>query len=463
MSTYLDSSILKINSLKLHNFMGVDGELFIDFKDTEEFIGDNGAGKSTILDAIAFVFCYTDAFGNSASKVSFSHAGEVGTETWVEMEARIDNINTILKRTFSVTATGKQTSTLYVDHREMKATEWKGLYDKDVFLSLINPKYISSLSIDKAKDLLVKFIEMKATSKRTLKKEPFTDILVELDNEAMEYLLEELAENEIDVIKQHLEALLKSNKDKIKEKQGEIKKLKLVPKVEEPENEYHIKGLLFTEEAAFETLMNDFADNPSKKNKDFIRMFLEQKSQRAVKMEQHRTYNAAIDNISKLEDEIMDLENEDAEIGKKMGYVDSFYEEILKQIDITSIVPDIKLSFKDKLGNDDFQILYKEVPIKECSFAEQVRAGILLADFFMNYVDINYPIFIDNAECITELPKLLNDFHQMVSFTVEKGISLSRYVGDVVENLKTLETMPRSHVKGRVKTRLLGTDFSESE
>lgn len=455
MSKYLDSDILKINSLKLHNFMGVDGELYIDFKDTEEFIGDNGAGKSTILDAIAFVFCYTDAFGNSNSKVSFSHAGEIATETWVEMEAKIDNINTILKRTFSVTATGKQTSTLFVDHREVKMADWKKMYDKDIFLSLINPKYISTLSTSQVKNLLVKFIEMKDIS--------ITDILSKLDNEAMEFLMEELEENEIDVIKQHLEDNLKQNKDIIKEKKAEIKKLKLVPKVETPENEYHVKGLIYTEEAAFELLMDDYADNPSKANKDWIKLFLEQKSQRAAKLEQLKLYNEAISNISKMEDEILGLEKENTEIDKKMGYVDSFYDAILGEINITSLVPDIKLSFKDKLDKDDFQILYKDVPVKECSFAEQVRAGILLADFLMNYVDINYPIFIDNAECITELPNLLNDFHQMVSFTVEKGFSLSRYVGDVIENLQTLETMPRSHMKSRVKTRLLGTDFSEAE
>lgn len=456
MSKYLDSEIFRINWMKLHNFMGIEGELYIDFKDTEEFIGDNGAGKSTILDAIAFVFCYTDAFGNSNTKVNFSYANKLATETFVEMEVRLDNINTILKRNFSVSATGKQSSTLYVDHREFKQTDWKKLYDKDIFLSLINPKYISSLSTKAAKEVLVKFMEMKDIT--------IADILAKMSEEAMEFLAEELEEQDIDVIQEHYEAELKKNKDIIKEKKNEIKKLKLTPKVViEDEFQFNIKGLLYSEEAAFTKVIEDFADSQSEDNKKSIKLFMEQKVQKALMLEQERNYNKSLFDIDTLETEIDGIEKENEEIEKNLRYVEDFYQVILSEINITSKVPDLELSFKDSLGKDAFEIRYKKVPLNDCSFAEQVQAGILLADFLMDYVDINYPIMIDNAECITSIPKLLNDYHQMVSFTVEKGVSLSRYVGDVVEDLKTLATMPRGHIKGRVKTRLLGTDFSEAE
>ena len=36
MTSYLDADIIKIKSMKLHNFMGIEGELFIDFDDTSE-------------------------------------------------------------------------------------------------------------------------------------------------------------------------------------------------------------------------------------------------------------------------------------------------------------------------------------------------------------------------------------------------------------------------------------------
>ena len=452
---YLDTEIFKINWIKLHNFMGIDGELYIDFKDTEEFIGDNGAGKSTILDAIAFVFCYTDAFGNGTSKVDFSFANQLATETFVEMEARLDNVNTIIKRNYSVSATGKQTSSLFVDHREIKQTEWKKMYDKDIFLSLINPKYISGLTTKAAKEILLKFVEMKDIS--------ISDILLKMEEEAMEFLNEELAEQEMDVIQEHFESELKHNKDLVKDKKAEIKKLKLTPKVVlEGDFEFNIKGLLYTEEAAFNKVVEDYADSSTEVNKKAIKIFMEQKVQKALMLEQERNYKKSLVEIDLLEKEIDELEKEAEKINKKLKYVSDFYEVVLNEINITSKVPDLALSFKDSLGKEAFEIRYKGVPLAACSFAEQVQAGILLSDFFMHYVEINYPILIDNAECITSIPKLLNEFHQMVSFSVEKGISLSRYVGDVVEDLKTLKTMPRGHIKGRVKTRLLGTDFSSA-
>lgn len=455
MTSYLDADIIKIKSMKLHNFMGIEGELFIDFDDTSEIIGQNGAGKSTILDAVAFVFCYTDAFGNANSKVAFSKAGEISTETFVEIEARVDNINTVFKRMFNVTATGKQTSTLFVDHREIKSTEWKKLWDKDVFLSLINPKYLSSLSISAAKALLIKFISMKGISTE--------DILSSMSEEAFNALIDELEEQDIETVREHFEDNIKQNKDMIKELKAEIKKLKMVDAYEMPADEYNIKGILYTESAAFETVMDEYSNNPSEANKNLVKLFMEQKAQRAQAIERFGMYNNALTKIAENEADIEKLTEENKDIEKNLNYVEEFYETILSEIGIEKRVPDITFSFKDALGNTDFQILYKGVPLKECSFAEQVKAGIQLSDYLMEYIGISYPMFIDNAECITELPKLIGTNRQLVSFTVERDVNLSRYVDDVVEDLKTLETMPRGHIKNRVKTRLLGTSFELAE
>ncbi len=451
MASYLDADIIRLKSMKLHNFMGIDGELFIDFDDTSEIIGKNGAGKSTILDAIAFVFCYTDAFGNSNTKVAFSKAGEIDTETYVEIVAKVDNIEKVFKRTFSVTKTGKQTSSLYVDHRDIKSTEWKKSWDKDIFLSLINPKYISSLSASQVKALLIKFVEMKGIST--------TDILSSMSEEAFDALIEELEEQDIETVKTHYEAEIKQNNALIKDLKAEIKKLSLVDKYEMPEDEFNINGIVYTESAAFETVMDEYAADPSEKNKTMVKVFMEQKAHRAGLLERFAMYNKAQSDIKDNEDDIAKLEDENKDIEKKISYVEEFYETVLSEIGIEKRVPDIKFSFKDALGESDFQILYKDVPLKECSFAEQVKAGIQLSDYLMEYIGLSYPMFIDNAECITELPTMIGSYRQMVSFTVERDVSLSRYVDDVVEDLVTLETMPRGHIKGRVKTRLLGTNF----
>lgn len=455
MSKYLDADIINIEGMELYNFMGLDGKIFVDFTDSHEFIGDNGVGKSTILDAIAFVFCYTDAFGNPGSKVNFSHAGKLETETYVSLKVRIDNVNHFYKRNFSVTSTGKQVSNLYVDHNEVKITELKKMYDKDVFLSLINPKYISTLSSSQLKDLLVKFVECKDITLAT--------ISGSLGLEAIEFLNEELIEKQdIETVKLHYESIQKQNKDLIKEAKNKIKELKLTPKVEQPENEYRINGFIYTEEAAFETLLDNYYNDASTDNKNWFKIFMEQKAQRAAALERFKQFNESVSKIEELEKEIEELEAANKGIEKNLSYIGEFYEAVLSELGITNVVPDLKISFKDKLDKDDFIVTYKDVPIKDCSFAEQVKAGILLSDFLMFYLDINYPIFIDNAECITSMPELI-DSHQLVSFTVEQGIGLSRYVGDVVENLETLETMPRSHIKGRVKTRILGGDFSAGE
>ena len=443
--------VLRLKSMKLHNFMGLEGEVYLEFdSEKNEIIGKNGAGKSTILNALAFVFCYTDAFGNGNNKVSFSYANKLGTETWVELICRMDGVDTVVKRNFSYTTTGKQVSSLWINHSEIKSTEWKNCIDKDVFLSLINPKYFSGLDEKAAKKLLTKFVSMKNISE--------ADVLTRIeDDDVMTFLAEEIDENDIETLKEHYEAEIKALSDKKKENRANIKILKATEKAEMPEDKFVIDGIVMTETAAWEYVINLAKDSMSDDNVTRLKLFMELKAKRARELEAASVYNSAMSTIATLEAENETIDDEVAEMKKKMGYVDMYYEAMLEELNINSL-PDIKILFKDALDAPCFQIQYKGVPIQECSFAEQVKAGIIISDYLMYALDINYPIFIDNAECITNMPDVIEP-RQFVSFTVE-NCELSRYNDDEIENIETLETMPRNRLKKRTRVRLLCTDFS---
>jgi hypothetical protein len=135
-------------------------------------------------------------------------------------------------------------------------------------------------------------------------------------------------------------------------------------------------------------------------------------------------------------------------------------EKIIENLNLTYLDSvGVSFEFKDVFDKKAFNLCYKGNPIQDCSYAEQVIAMVKLSDYLMTYLGINYPMFIDNAECITSLPSI-DSSRQIVSMQVAEGYELSVYEDTCIREVKTLKTMPRVDKKDLIKTRVLGADFS---
>jgi len=443
---------LELVDLKIHEFMGAKGELFVDFSDTTEIIGDNGKGKSLILNAIAFLFCGTDAFGK---KIDFSVHGTKEVFSYVEANVLVDGISNLYKRTYKVNKRGSTSMAFWENHLEIKQTEWNKTCDRDIFLSMINPKYLSSLKSSDLRDCLIKFIKVKGIDEK--------DILMSLDLDDIINLEDELSENNIDTVENNYKdilkntnALIKANKEKI----AELENLEIPKDVDE---KYVIDAKFFdNEEDAFEYVMDCIVADPVDKNLDLMKEFNKIKTSKVLQNHKIIEYQNKVKDIPIFNDSIIKLKEEKEESEKILKSIENFNKKIIENLDLDKYIDNFKIQFENVYGKDDFTIIYKDSPINTCSYSEQVICGIKLTDYLMQQLGIDFPIFIDNAECITSFPEL-RKHRQLISMTVAKGFELSKYVGDKIVNLRTLETMPKIDKESLIVTRLLGGRFDLSE
>ncbi|MGL5440332.1 MAG: hypothetical protein ACRDA4_08170 [Filifactoraceae bacterium] len=80
---------------------------------------------------------------------------------------------------------------------------------------------------------------------------------------------------------------------------------------------------------------------------------------------------------------------------------------------------ELKFEKLTQLGEikDDYKILYEGKEFIKLSNAEKIKAGLEIGNFIMNMKELYFPIFVDNAESITAIPKL--DTQMIVAKVVE--------------------------------------------
>jgi DNA repair exonuclease SbcCD ATPase subunit len=121
--------------LKIANFKNHTA-LEIEFGDITNINGRNGAGKSSIGDAITWLLYGTDIMGN---KLEPKPIGEDDAETKVELLLQVDDKQILLGRS------QKKTAKYYINEVPEKATKFNeivaSLFDKNLFLSIFNPTY----------------------------------------------------------------------------------------------------------------------------------------------------------------------------------------------------------------------------------------------------------------------------------------------------------------------------------
>ncbi|MDV2683773.1 ATPase [Alkalihalophilus lindianensis] len=152
-------------------------DLTVNFGEETKISGDNGEGKSTVVNAPSWAFFGTDVFKNKLDPTPVTYESE---ETKVSLILTIDSKEVKLTRELK---SGK--AKYYINDVPSKATEFdllvSNLGDKDFFLSLYNPHYFFTLKWDKQREMLLQYVA--APSNKQVLKElhgPQSDKLTEL-------------------------------------------------------------------------------------------------------------------------------------------------------------------------------------------------------------------------------------------------------------------------------------------
>lgn len=143
---------LSFKKLNIANFKN-HPSLEILFSDITKIVGRNGAGKSTIGDAVTWLLFGTDITG---SKLDPKPIGSPDEETKVELLFHQGNKAILLGRS------QKKAAKYFINEVPEKAAKFnelvESLFDKNLFLSLFNPAYFSSQHWEDQRSQLLSYV-----------------------------------------------------------------------------------------------------------------------------------------------------------------------------------------------------------------------------------------------------------------------------------------------------------------
>ncbi len=192
---------ITFKQLILKNFKS-HHDLQVNFGEVTQITGDNAQGKSSIGEAITFLFYGTDPFGSKLDPTPITYESD---ETLVSLLLNIDGKNLLLGRGLK-----KGKAKYYINEVPSKATEYNELiekmFDKELFMSLFNPNYFPSLHWEKQRTMILQYVPA-----------PYVkDVLKELPEEQSKLLGELLKKYTLDDIEKiHKENKNKKDKDYI--------------------------------------------------------------------------------------------------------------------------------------------------------------------------------------------------------------------------------------------------------
>lgn len=157
---------IKFQSLKLENFKSHQ-DLEVKFGDLTKITGDNAKGKSSLLEAITFLFYGVDALGSKLDPTPITYAAD---QTLVQALLKVDEKDLLLGKVLK-----KGKVSYYINEVPKKATEFNELltqlFDKDLFLSLLNPNYFFTMKMENQRSTLLRYVSAPA-NKEVLKQLP---------------------------------------------------------------------------------------------------------------------------------------------------------------------------------------------------------------------------------------------------------------------------------------------------
>lgn len=197
--------------LEMENFKSQE-KLTVDFGNITKVSGRNGAGKSSISEAITWALFGVDMTGSKFDPTPLTAEKDTLTSAklLLEMEAEgQDPAELLLGRELL-----KGKAKYFVNEIPEKATKFdevvSNLFEKNLFLSIFNPVYFPMLHWKNQREQLLKYIE-----------EPFDkEILEKLDQVSRQNLEEKLKKNTVDELVKIYSPKLKETKVKV-ERAGE--------------------------------------------------------------------------------------------------------------------------------------------------------------------------------------------------------------------------------------------------
>jgi hypothetical protein len=368
---------IRILSAKAHHFKGFADEIELDFTKITQFISDNSKGKSSIGDLITFPFTGTTAFGE---KIGFFNEGKLFTWVQINFEDADGNVRE-LKREIQKDKAGKTSTTIRLDHSVISSTEWNKAIDTDLFLSIVNPKYFSTLTPSKAKNLLCSLISIDRSMVESLLDEKTADAIIGTD-----FSIFTVDQKRSEVLKE------------IKEYEGSVKELQV--KLHSPFDLKIPEELTFDEKDFIDTVKDlDFA-NPVAQSKliDMIKERDEIVKNNAIRqslLEQKASYDEEIELIK---DELAETETNTSALKTTYAGLDDFKLKYLGLVvnDVNSKLANVSVQLFEKStdGKDkeSFAVLFKGKNLNTCSNTEQVRTGIEIHQLLSNLTGLYYPL-----------------------------------------------------------------------
>lgn len=371
---------IKIENLELNGFKKF-GKAELDLDNVTYIVARNGEGKSTILNAITWAIMGLDMFGNRMDP--FQVGGSL--TSWVKLDALCNGNPTIIRRVIQQKGKGK-TETIM-------STKTDSI-DKELFYSMVNPRYVQSLDPKGIKNVIAKAMKMPVSIM-----ESGMDAAIVLS--ATEYDGKDSYEKILAV-----EEGIKTVSAEIKDVEKEI--LIYKGKIEGVNN-----------------ILKLLEENGMEPDEDIAEVF-------------NMTVDGATVMIAAKEAEI----TKKKEVSKQLSaYRTAAYEALATEFNNSMTHVQIKLT---ENGKEVFIVTYDEKNVRACSNSEQLRAGLEIINALADATDMEYPVLVDNAECILNIDvKEYPNIKQFV-FALVADENLSTWDGSYLSDIENGTLMPRS-------------------
>lgn len=371
---------IKIENLELNGFKKF-GKAEVDLDNVTYIVARNGEGKSTILNAITWAIMGLDMFGNRMDP--FQVGGSL--TSWVKLEALCNGNPTIIRRVIQQKGKGK-TETIM-------STKTDSI-DKELFYSMVNPRYVQSLDPKGIKNIIAKAMKMPVT--------------------IMESAID------ADVVSSAAAYDGKDSYEKILAVEEGIKTV--TAEIKEIEKEILIyKGKI----EGVNNIVKLLEENGMEPDEDIAEIF-------------SMTVDGATVMISTKETEI----TKKKEVSKQLSaYRTAAYEALATEFNNSMSHVQIKLT---ENGKEVFIVTYDGKNVRACSNSEQLRAGLEIINALAEATDMEYPVLVDNAECILNVDvKEYPNIKQFV-FALVADENLSTWDGSYLSDIENGTLMPRS-------------------
>ncbi len=405
-----------LKSLYLKNFL-IHEETKIDFseKGITVFIGENGAGKSSILEALTFALFGKSDKGNQANLVKWGRSQAVVS---LEFQKGKDIFN--IERTINVR--GNRASSAGIVYKK-KGDRYIPYYQKNITKEI--PKLTGITNKIFSSSILVKQGDIEGLLRLTPKER--AKVLEEILDMTLYQLLSEKAGEKRRQLETKKETLEGSLIDVVEISKNISEKEKQLSKLKEEKNK--IEKEIETKNTEKEKIQKDLEEILTKKSKQESI-----KSKILSLKEQIKNYE---DEIKRAEDILKEIEEKDKDLlnlEKKLKDLNKL-EELIKDFQHLEKVEERYFHLKEKLDEiDKKRKLYEELKKVHEEYIEKEKKYSKIIDK-INYLSKIYGELQSIEKQIESLKKIRHE-------TLEKAIKLAKELQTFKKIYKTLELNP---------------------